>query len=397
MSIRVETGKARIKYNSKEKFMRKHYFDNGKAIASFLGIVYHSALVFTGTAWLINVDGQQTLPILQIYTDYINLFRMPLFLFIAGYFAAHSVRKYNLRDFTFNKLTRLGIPLISTLLTFNILEKLYTFKFIHGNYSLNEILGTLVPWGSNFQISHLWFLYYVIIFSFLIYFSSFLKIYHINSFIKRILKKYSDVILIACNIGILGIFGVLFVITGFFHELFSFLTIGANLPYFLIGVLTCQNWEYFKKQFFDLSRTRVVIISILLIISYILAGLISDIIPNSNTILNTFPRYFSLILVLGLLYKYMNKSNRFLKYISESSYSVYLIHQPVIVVVSYYYIKYINDSNPVLGFFTVFLLSTIVIYALDYFLIRNTRVGTFLFTGKRNIEQKSKVKDKISA
>jgi len=373
-----------------EKFMRKHYFDNGKAIASFLGIVYHSALVFAGTAWLINVDEQQSLPVLQIYTDYINLFRMPLFLFIAGYFAAYSVKKYNFKDFTLNKLTRLGIPLISTLLTFNILESLYIFRFNHGNYPSIEMLST-------FRLSHLWFLYYVIIFSFLIYIGSFFKCYHINSLIKRRLEKYMDVILIACNIGIFGIFGVLFVITGFFHELFSFIMIGANLPYFLLGVLIYQNWEYLEKKFLDLSRTRTAVISILLIISYIIAGMISDIVPNTNTLLNIFPRYFSLILVLGLLYKYLNKSNRFLKYMSESSYPVYLIHQPVIVVVSFYYIEYINILNPILGYFTVFLLSTIVTYALEYILIRNTKLGAFLFTGKSRLEQKKKIKDEIIA
>lgn len=377
------------KINLGEKFMRKHYFDNGKAIASFLGIVYHSALVFTGIAWLINVDEQRSLPILQIYTHYINLFRMPLFLFIAGYFAAHSVKKYNFKDFALNKLTRLGIPLISTLLTFNILETLYIFKFNYGNYPLIETLST-------FRLSHLWFLYYVIIFSFIIYICSFFKFYHFNSLIKRRLEKYMDVILIACNIGIFGIFGVLFVITGFFHELFSFILIGAYLPYFLLGVLTYLNWEFLENKFFNLTRTRVAVISILLIISYILAGIISDIVPNTDQILNIIPRYFSLILVLGLLYKYLNKSNRFLKYMSESSYPVYLIHQPVIVVVSYYYIEYINLTNPILGYFTVFLLSTIVIYALEYILIRNTKLGAFLFTGKSRLEQKKKVIDEIS-
>lgn len=370
--------------------MRKHYFDNGKAIASFLGIVYHSALVFTGIAWLINVDEQQSLPILQIYTHYINLFRMPLFLFIAGYFAAYSVKKYNFKDFALNKLTRLGIPLISTLLTFNILETLYIFKFNYGNYPLIETLST-------FRLSHLWFLYYVIIFSFLIYICSFFKFYHINSLIKRRLEKYMDVILIACNIGIFGICGVLFVITGFFHELFSFILIGAYLPYFLLGVLTYLNWEFFENKFFNLTRTRVAVISILLIISYILAGIISDIVPNTDQILNIIPRYFSLILVLGLLYKYLNKSNRFLKYMSESSYPVYLIHQPVIVVVSYYYIEYINLTNPILGYFTVFLFSTIVVYALEYILIRNTKLGAFLFTGNSRLKQKKKVIDEISA
>jgi hypothetical protein len=60
--------------------LRKHYFDNGKALASFLGIVYHSALVFTGADWLISAPDTHSLPLLQIYTEYINLFRMPLFL-----------------------------------------------------------------------------------------------------------------------------------------------------------------------------------------------------------------------------------------------------------------------------------------------------------------------------
>jgi glucans biosynthesis protein C len=381
-----------------EKFMRKHYFDNGRAIASFLGIVYHSALVFNGTAWLISTDEQRALPILQIYTDYINLFRMPLFLFIAGYFGAYSVKKYNFNEFTLNKLTRLGIPLISTLLSFNILEKLYTYRFNHGTYpSMTEVLSTLLPWSSDFQLSHLWFLYYVIIFSFLIYISSFFKTYHIGTLIKRRLDKYMDVILIACNIGILGIFGVLFVITDLFHELFSFLAIGVNLPYFLLGVLTYQNWSYFKKKFLDLSRTRIIVFSTLLITSYMLADMISNLVPNTNTILNTFPRYFSLVLVLGLLYKYLNKSNRFLKYMSESSYSVYLIHQPIIVVISYYYIEYINDLNPLIGYFTVFLLSTSIIYLLDFILIRNTKWGTFLFKGKINSERIKEIKNEMSA
>ncbi len=89
--------------------MRKHYFDNGRAIASLLGIVYHSALVFSGTTWLINEDDKHASTYFQIYTNYINLFRMPLFLFISGYFAIYTVKKYNFKDFTVNKLTRLGI------------------------------------------------------------------------------------------------------------------------------------------------------------------------------------------------------------------------------------------------------------------------------------------------
>ena len=347
----------------KEKFMRRHYFDNGRAMASFLGIVYHSALVFSGARWLISVSEQQELPSLQIYTDYINLFRMPLFLFISGYFAAYSVKKYDFKKFTLNKLTRLGIPLISTLLTFNILEKIYTFRFNYGGNPSIEILSTFVPWSSDFQLFHLWFLYYVIIFSFLIYICSFFKGYNISSLIKNKLRNYIDVILITFSMGIFGLFGIIYIETRFFNELLSFLTIGANLPYFLLGVFMYFNWGYLENKFLNLSRTRTILIFISLIASYIFVDMISDIFsnPNINAILNVLPRYFSLILILGLLYKYFNNSNRFLKYMSDSSYSVYLIHQPIIVVVSYYYVEYVNFKNPILGYCIVFLLSTIII------------------------------------
>lgn len=367
--------------------MRKHYFDNGKAVASFLGIIYHSALVFSGVEWVINVNAQQSLPILHVYTDYINLFRMPLFLFISGYFAAYSVKKYNLKEFTLNKLTRLGIPLISTILTFNMIEKFYTDRFNHENHTLIETWSTLIPWSSNFELLHLWFLYYVIIFSFVIYICSSFKTFNLSSLIKYKSKRYIDVIFIVCSIGIFSMFGGLYFITDFSHELLSFLTIGANFPYFLLGVITYLKWEYLESTFFNLSIKRTILIFAFLIISYILIDIINDVFSNSNAvlILNTLPRYFSLILILALLYKYLNKSNRFLKYMSESSYSVYLIHQPVIVVISYYYIKYMNFKNPLFGYLIVFIVSTIIIYALDYILIRNTKFGAFMFTGKRSL------------
>ncbi|WP_404405164.1 acyltransferase family protein [Jeotgalibacillus malaysiensis] len=379
--------------------MRKHYFDNGKAIASFLGILYHSALVFSGTVWLISVDNKHSIPFLQYFTESISLFRMPLFLFISGYFAALSVRKYNLKNFTLNKLTRLGIPLVATLLTFNIIERIYILKHNNENFTVIDILNALIPWNSQFQLSHLWFLYYVMIFSFLIYFVLNFKSYSINRFFIRKAEKYIDTLLIACNVGILGTFGVLFIVTGYFHELINFLAIGTNLPYFLLGVITYQHWDYFKKLFIELSRKRLIIISMLLVFSFVLAKILSDIIPNSNTILYSVPRYFSLILVLGLLYKFLNKSNRFLRYMSESSYSIYLIHQPIIVVVSYYYVTYANFGNPFLGYLVVLLLSTFIVYTTDYLLIRKTKLGLLLFTGKTNmiLEKKKEINDKVSA
>jgi glucan biosynthesis protein C len=211
------------------------------------------------------------------------------------------------------------------------------------------------------------------------------------------LGNYADAVFLAGSMGFFGICGVLQVISGYYHELFSLFAIGVNLPYFVLGVLTFANWEYLESKFLKLSGARFVVVGLLLAVSYFIAGKISGIIPNSTTLFNMLPRYFSLILVLGLLYKFLNRSNRVLKYMSESSYSVYLLHHPVIVVVSYYCVKHFELPNPVTGFVVVLVLSTLVVYALDFLLIRSTRIGKLLFTGTIGTRRKQPVHVDVGA
>jgi glucans biosynthesis protein C len=59
-----------------------------------------------------------------------------------------------------------------------------------------------------------------------------------------------------------------------------------------------------------------------------------------------------------------------------------LLHQPVIVVVSYYYLKYMNTSVYI-SYFCVIIASICVTYLLDLLIIRKTKLGKFLFTGVR--------------
>lgn len=368
--------------------MRKHYLDNGKALASFLGIVYHAGLIFVGAGWLINTSRPYDMPVLRMYTEYLNLFRMPLFLFVSGYFAAYAVRKYNLRDFTVRRLTRLGIPFVATLLTFGMIEKIFVYKFWGGNPAI--LPNTVIPWSPRFQMSYLWFLYYVLVFSFVLYIGLMLKRRYLSNVFSRIKLRggYADVLFLGGIVGIFGICGALFVVTGFNHQLVSFLTFGANFPFFMLGAVAFLRQDELKSKFFELSGRRFAALFILLIISYFVSARLSGIIPNTDTLLDLFPRYFSLILVLGLLYKFLNKTNRVLNYMSESSYSVYLLHHPVIVVIGYHYVTYFELQSPVLGYLLVLVASIIVTYALDYLIVRNTRLGKILFTGAVNIKRK---------
>ena len=369
--------------------MRLHYLDSGRALASFLGIVYHAALVFVNVDWMVNAPETHTVPALRIYTDYINLFRMPLFMFISGYFAAYAARKYSLKDFSVRRLTRLGIPFVATLLTFSIIEKIYVYKYWGGDLSF--LPYTVMPWSRYFQMSHLWFLYYALVYSFILYIGLMLKKrYPLKIFDRiRLGGKYADVLFLAGIFGIFGFCGMLYIVTRFDLQLVSFLTFGSYFPYFMLGAVAFLRRDELKSKFFELSRSRFVTLFILLIISCILAAQLKGIVPYTNTLLETMPRYFSMILVLGLLYRFLNKPNRVLTYMSESSYSVYLLHHPIIVVIGYYYVNYMLLPSPLLGYLLVLTASIIVTYALDYLIVRNTRLGNMLFTGAVNFKRKS--------
>jgi peptidoglycan/LPS O-acetylase OafA/YrhL len=361
--------------------MRLHFLDSGRALASFLGLVYHSALMFVNVDWLVNAPDTHTLPALGVYTEYINLFRMPLFMFISGYFAAYAVRKYNLKNFAVRRMTRLGIPFVTTLLTFSFIEKIYAYKYWGGDISF--LPKTVIPWSRYFQMSHLWFLHYALVFSFILYFALMLKRRFPLKLFDRLKLggKYTDVLFLAGIFGIFGICGMLFLVTRFDHQLVSFLTFGSYFPYFMLGALAFLRRDELHGKFFELSRKRFVVLFILLIVSYIPATLFRGIVPYTNTLLDTLPRYFSLILVLGLLYRFLNKPNRVLTYMSESSYTVYLLHQPLIVMVGYYYVKHFLLPSPWLGYLLVLTVSTILTYSLDYLLVRSNRWGKFLYTG----------------
>ena len=97
--------------------------------------------------------------------------------------------------------------------------------------------------------------------------------------------------------------------------------------------------------------------------------------------INLVCRYYSLLIVIYLLQRFLNKENKVIDYMAKSSYGVYIFHQPVIVVVGAIYLKYYNDVPPYVGFLAVLGASIILTYLVEWILIKKTKVGKFLFNG----------------
>lgn len=92
---------------------RYHYLDNLRALAMFVGVLFHAALAYSPmlhSLWL-SADTQQS-SLVDVFGFFMHLFRMPLFFLIAGFFAAYLVAKRGMGRLLGNRAKRILLPLI---------------------------------------------------------------------------------------------------------------------------------------------------------------------------------------------------------------------------------------------------------------------------------------------
>ncbi|MGH8063229.1 MAG: acyltransferase family protein, partial [Pseudoxanthomonas sp.] len=142
---------------------RIHWLDGLRSSLMLLGVVLHSAYPYSqGVGWLVR-DPQRN-QFFQNLTRSIHLFRMPAFFLIAGFFATLLLRRSSPAEFLCERLRRIGVPLLSTLLTFNLVQAWLLQKGGTPGAWLPSGDEVQVMWSSGSMVGHLWFLVYLLVF-----------------------------------------------------------------------------------------------------------------------------------------------------------------------------------------------------------------------------------------
>jgi fucose 4-O-acetylase-like acetyltransferase len=93
---------------------RYHALDALRAAMMLLGLVLHSAASYTqrplGEAWPIHDPHNSVL--FDLLVVFIHLFRMPVFFFVAGFFAALLYARDSARGLARNRVRRVLLPLL---------------------------------------------------------------------------------------------------------------------------------------------------------------------------------------------------------------------------------------------------------------------------------------------
>ena len=335
---------------------RLHYLDAVRAYALLLGIVYHASLsflpIFIGWA----VMDISTSDWVSVFVFISHAFRLEVFFLIAGFFSCMTLQKVGIKGFLTSRFTRIVLPF---LLGWILLRPLLVSGWIMGAESMQgeaNIIAALVTSFSDFKGlsmslfvgTHLWFLYYLTLATFLT-----LLLYLLHTKLSQFTPKLAGrmhfifvhtltrkglyllvIALAACCLWYMQHWGVdtpdksltpqwpvLCLYSGFFlfgwvlfnhqNTLADFMKLSA----FKVGVWLCSciaavmlsryQMQYMHEYYLQIKVAFVISYAVMM--------------------------WTSCMLFIGLFKKIANKPNAFTQKLADTSYGLYLVHLPLVV------------------------------------------------------------------
>ncbi len=312
--------------------MRKHYIDNLRSMTILLLFPVHSFMVWNdfGTKFYIWQGENKLLSTLIVL---VNPWFMPLLFVLAGMSARYALEKRSRRDFVRQRIRKLLIPFLCGLLFLVPFQTLYARKFFYGyegglvghwKYFFTH-LTDFSGYDGAFTPGHLWFILFLFIISMLS-----LAVFRLIPYQGA--AKRAEKLPVPCVI-------LLFIPVWLMYYLGNFggFSIGKNLALFLLGYYFLSNDIVLDKLEKNIRWLTVLWISATVSSEalYYKYSYYGD--PWVN-----FIGWLSVLVLLVLGRKFLNKRTKFSEYFNEASYPVYILHQSILTALAYYIVGICN-------------------------------------------------------
>jgi fucose 4-O-acetylase-like acetyltransferase len=367
----------------KERFL---FLDNIKVVFSILVIFQHVRVTYGGTGWWYYVEAVPVDNFSVIFFTTLSsiggLFQaslMGLFFLLGGFFTPKSYNRKGIGSFWKERILRLGLPV---LLYVAIISPVMAYSLSAlGIYPWplpQSILGFLTFWGP------MWFLVVLLLFTAI--YTIWRQITKFDLMQKKIPKefaipKFVYLILLAFSLGFLTF---LIRVISPIDQSFLGLPISFIILYFMmfiVGIIAVQ-YGWIEKM----TRKHVKIWAITIVAVFVLFFLYAAIFVGLESDLSVFMGGFNLhalffaivesIICIGMIfvlikifYAKFNEQGKLLKNLSASAFYIYIIHAPVLVLVS---LGFANiPLIPVAKFAIVFPLTVILCYLISHYILEN--------------------------
>ncbi|OWW20132.1 acyltransferase family protein [Noviherbaspirillum denitrificans] len=380
---------------------RLHAFDNLRAVMMWLGIILHVAINhLTGSSPLPWRD-PQTSAFADLIVVFIHSFRMPVFFILAGYFVASLIERGGSKAMLKHRMRRLLLPFAIfwpvLLICTTILMLVYVHMMVRGDIGIDtSLLAKNGGGASPLNTMHMWFIYYLIWFCVLTAALAPLWVTvpvsmrdTVDMTFRALASNWWGPVFLAVPLAFVGSTyraGVLTSSGSFIPRLPELLHHGE---FFMFGLLLYRH-QVMLFPFFAKTRWRNTIAGLSVFVGVLWAFKIFVTNPASVPYLELWIAFFYNLTswlwsfaLIGLFLRYLPNQNRLLRYVSESSYWVFLVH--MLGTIGFGILVY----NLPVGAITKMLLNvtaTTAVCLLTYHLfVRRTAIGVLL-NGKRQSE-----------
>lgn len=389
---------------------RYHYLDNIRALAMLLGIVFHAALAYSPLVhdfWFSASNESATS--IDTVTFFTHLFRMPLFFLVSGFFAIMLLQKRGIAGFLKNRSMRILLPFI---IFFPFLAAAIFAVIAWALENVENLSPMLLliqemqntPGAPKPPLStmHLWFLFNLFLFTL-----TTSVLYKFNFFQSKLVSKISSAKFIIFVFPLLMIPAMYSqpaphpAAEKFYPQLWSF---GFYGLFFILGCVIFLK-QHLLEEFEPYKHILMVVSLLAYIVFYNLLPAtitVEELMTNVNggfiptwkhiymAVCETYIAVYMTIYCLLLGKKLLNKQSKTLKLISDSSYWVYLIHLPILLMIQFSLIDV--EMNMWLKFFISTSLTFIVAMMSYLLLVRSTPIG-WLLNGRK---KKASIVNRIS-
>lgn len=305
--------------------MRKHYLDNIRTIVILLLFPYHTFMIWNNFGSKFYIWGGNN-NILSSFIVLVSSWMMPVLFVIAGMSARYALEKRNVRDFIKERISKILIPFMSGLILLIPFQTLYARKFFfdYNGGTMDNLkyffthISDLNGYDGMFTFGHLWFLLYL----FMIALITLLVIKKIP--FSKVNSKINKVNIFEIILLFIPIF------LAYHIGNFGGQSIGKYILLYLLGYYLFSD-EFIKK----IINGKTIILSLfsisqmILVVFYFKYGYYGDLFVN-------FVGWLGILswIIIGNLS--LNKENKITKYLKKSSYSLYILHQTILVIIGYY-------------------------------------------------------------
>jgi len=367
---------------------RRYDIDWLRVLAVLLLIPFHAGVIFCAGDSISYVKGEPSLAI-NLFVDFVHRWHMPLFFFVSGAATWFSLGSRNAATYVSERVKRLLVPLIFGTLAI-IPVQVYWMRLSNHEFSGSyfsfypQFFNGIAPVG-NFEWGHLWFLAYLFVFS-LLTLPLFLFLRgksggrHAGN-LAAFCEKSGGILFLAVPLALIQA-ALRAKWPGFQNLINDWANFFFYLTFFVYGYLLCshEGFSHAIEKHGNIALAMAVILQ-----SVILFLGITDNNPARGysvawmlfMVLHGFNSWMWILVILSFGRRYLNFTNRVLRYANEGALPFYMLHMAVVVSVGYFVLQW--DAAPIMQYVGIFAASLPLTLVLYDVLAKRTRVTRALF------------------